>query len=153
VASEPQWYDTISLPALLRYARNTYGAAMRRALDEAGYDDIPKNGLYVIGGLALEAGNAPLSVLIRDLRISKQSAGQLIDTLVARGYLKRSEDAQDRRRLVIALTARGRAAARVQADARNRIDAKLTERIGDAGVGKLRRMLALLGSFGRDDTE
>ncbi|MBS0591612.1 MAG: winged helix DNA-binding protein [Proteobacteria bacterium] len=153
MASEPQWYDTISLPALLRYARNTYGAAMRRALDEAGYDDIPKNGLYVIGGLALEAGNAPLSVLIRDLRISKQSAGQLIDTLVARGYLKRSEDAQDRRRLVIALTARGRAAARVQADARNRIDAKLTERIGDAGVGKLRRMLALLGSFGRDDTE
>ncbi|NWO68016.1 hypothetical protein GY966_24405, partial [Escherichia coli] len=39
----------IPLPALLRHARHTYGAAMRAALAEGGYDDIPGNGLYVIG--------------------------------------------------------------------------------------------------------
>ena len=44
--------DDIVMPALLRHARATYGLAMRRALARAGYDDIPKNGLYVIGGLA-----------------------------------------------------------------------------------------------------
>ena len=66
-APAPPWYEVISIPALLRHARHTYGAAMRRALEEAGFGDIPKNGLYVIGGLALGAGDAPLSQLVRDL--------------------------------------------------------------------------------------
>ena len=145
------WYDVISIPALLRHARNTYGVAMRDALQEAGYDDIPKNGLYVIGGLALGAGDAPLSRLIRDLRISKQSAGQLVDALVTRGYLKRAEDPLDRRKLMVALTARGRAAAAAQAAASKRIDALLAEHVGQANVGKLRQVLAALVGIGRHE--
>jgi len=47
---------------------------MSRALAEAGYDDIPKDGLYVIGGPAVGAGDVPLGQLIRELQISKQSA-------------------------------------------------------------------------------
>jgi len=145
------WYEVISIPALLRHARNTYGAAMRRALDEAGFGDIPKNGLYVIGGLALGHGDAPLSQLVRDLRISKQSAGQLVDALVARGYLQRAEDPADRRRQIVALTPRGRAAAAAQAGASQRIDALLAGRIGQADAGKLRRALAALVAIGRDE--
>ena len=145
------WYDVISIPALLRHARSTYGVAMRHALEEAGYDDIPKNGLYVIGGLALGAGDAPLSLLLRDLRISKQSAGQLVDALVTRGYLERAEDPQDRRKLMVALTARGHAAAAAQAAASKRIDVLLAERVGQAGVGKLRQMLAVLVGIGRHE--
>ncbi|MEZ5922708.1 MAG: hypothetical protein R3C60_15355 [Parvularculaceae bacterium] len=56
--NEQPWYETVSIPALLRHARFTYSAAMREALDAAGYSDIPKNGLYVIGGLALGAPDA-----------------------------------------------------------------------------------------------
>ena len=41
-----------STPALLRHARATYANAMRQALEEAGYGDLPSNGLYVIGALA-----------------------------------------------------------------------------------------------------
>lgn len=145
----PAWYDTLSLPALLRHARHTYGAAMRQALEEAGYGDIPRNGLYVIGGLALGAGDVPLSALVRDLHVSKQAAGQLVDTLVVRGYLARSEDPQDRRRQIVALAPRGQAAAQVQATARERIDAQLAGHIGANGVGQLRRMLAALVGIGR----
>lgn len=145
------WYDIISIPALLRHARNTYGTAMRRALEQAGYDDIPKNGLYVIGGLALGAGDAPLSALGRDLHLSKQSAGQLVDALVTRGYLERAEDPQDRRKLVVTLTARGHAAAAAQATASKRIDALLVERVGQANVGKLRQALAALVGIGRQE--
>ncbi|HEX5499851.1 MAG TPA: hypothetical protein VFX03_11510, partial [Thermomicrobiales bacterium] len=54
-------YEEVSLPALLRHARNTYGAAMRGALDAEGYEDIPRNGLYVIGGLARDAEDVPLA--------------------------------------------------------------------------------------------
>jgi len=134
----------IPLPALLRHARNAYGSAMRRALEEAGYDDIPKNGLYVIGGLALGAGDVPLAALIRDLRISKQAAGQLVDTLVNRGYLARNVDEQDRRRLVVTLTDRGRAAAATQAAARERVDAELLAKVGPECLAYTRIALAAL---------
>jgi len=134
----------IPLPALLRHARTAYGSAMRRALEGAGYDDIPKNGLYVIGGLALGAGDVPLAALIRDLRISKQAAGQLVDTLVNRGYLARNVDEQDRRRLVVTLTDRGRAAAATQATARERVDAELLAKVGPECLAYTRIALAAL---------
>lgn len=134
----------IPLPALLRHARAAYGSAMRRALETAGYDDIPKNGLYVIGGLAIGAGEAPLASLIRDLRISKQAAGQLVDTLVTRGYLARTVDEQDRRRLIVTLTDRGRAAAATQAAARERVDAELLANVGPECIAHTRIALGVL---------
>jgi DNA-binding MarR family transcriptional regulator len=140
--------DDIPIPALLRHARTTYGSAMRRALEQAGYDDIPKNGLYVIGGLALGNGEIALGRLIRDLRLSKQAAGQLVDTLVARGYLRRSVDEQDRRKLVVTLAARGQGAAAVQQTARERIDAELSAKVGRESVDALRRTLAALIDMG-----
>ena len=122
---------------------------MRGALNDAGYDDIPENGLYVIGGLALGAGDVPVGRMAQELRISKQAAGQLVDTLVTRGYLTRESDPGDRRKLIVALTERGRDAAAVQASARDRIDADLQERLGDAGVHALKRGLAALIEIGR----
>ena len=134
----------IGLPVLLRHARNTYGTAMRRALAEAGYDDIPGNGLYVIGGLALGRDDVPLGQLIRELRISKQAAGQLVDTLVARGYLARAIDKDDRRKLTITLTERGQAAAAAQHAAREKVDADLLAAVGQQNIDCTRRTLAVL---------
>jgi DNA-binding MarR family transcriptional regulator len=146
-------FDEIVLPALLRHARTTYGAAMRRALAKAGYDDIPRNGLYVIGGMALGAGGVPLGQLVRELRVSKQAAGQLVDTLVLRGYLKRATDGEDRRKLNVTLTERGEAAAAVQAAARAKIDAELIEKVGQGDVGRTRRTLAVLIEMGRGEED
>jgi DNA-binding MarR family transcriptional regulator len=146
---ESPWYETVIFPALLRHARGTYGRAMRRALEEAGFGDIPANGLYVIGGLNLGAPDVPLGRLIRELRISKQAAGQLVDTLVLRGYLSRSVDDSDRRRLTVALTERGRAAAEAQGAARDRIDAELLASVGTDDLSRTRRTLAVLCDIGR----
>lgn len=143
------WFEEIVLPALLRHSRMTYGLAMRRALAEAGYDDLPKNGLYVIGGMALGADDLPLGVLVKELGVSKQAAGQLVDVLVLRGYLERTVDPQDRRKLTVTLTERGRAAAAVQAGAREKIDAELLARVGQEDVNRTRRTLAVLIDLGR----
>jgi DNA-binding MarR family transcriptional regulator len=142
------WFELAPMPALLRHARTTYGSAMRQALAEAGYDDVPKNGMYVIGGMALETGPLPLGQLIEELGISKQSASQLVDTLVTRGYLQRSEDPSDRRKLTIMLTERGKDAAATQASAGKKIDAALAECVGDDNILRTRRTLAALIGMG-----
>jgi DNA-binding MarR family transcriptional regulator len=144
------WYETVAIPALLRHARHAYGSAMREALARIDCDDVPRNGIYVIGGLALEGGRQ-LGQLVKELRVSKQAAGQLVDTLVLRGYLERATDPVDRRRLTIALTPRGQAAAAAQSKARERIDAELEARVGPACVAELRRALGALCEMAAGD--
>ena len=143
------WYDTIVFPALLRWARDTYGEAMRRALEGADCDDIPPNGMWVIGGLAMGAGDAPLGVLVKQLKTSKQAAGQLVDTLVLRGYLKREADEEDRRRFSVRLTERGWHAAAAQREAREKIDAELLEKAGAENMAAARKVLGLLVEIGK----
>ena len=143
------WYDAIVLPALLRWARGTYGDVMHKALAQAGCDDVPPNGMYVIGGLAMGAGDVPLSVLVKDLRLSKQAAGQLVDTLVLRGYVFRETDEADRRRFTVTLTERGRHAAEVQRAAREKLDAELERRVGAAAIAGARKTLGVLIEMGR----
>jgi len=150
---EAPWYDQVVIPALLRHARATYGLAMRRALAEAGYDDIPANGLYLIGGLALDREGITIGQLVRELRVTKQAAGQLVDTLVLRGYLDRTTDSEDRRKLIVTLTPRGRAAAETQAAARDRIDTALAACASPEDVACTRRTLAALIEIGRQDRE
>lgn len=149
MTDEKPWYEEVALPVLLRHGRTAYGSAMRRALDEAGYDDIPGNGLYVIGGLALGVPDIPLGQLIKELRISKQAAGQLVDALVTRGYLERAVDKEDRRKLTVTLTERGKAAAATQAAAREKVDAELLAGVGQDDVLRTRRTLAVLCDIGR----
>jgi DNA-binding MarR family transcriptional regulator len=138
----PNWFDDVGLPALLRAARMTYGSAVRAALSEVGCDDVPRNGSYVIGAIARTG--APLGQIIKDLGVSKQAAGALVDTLVTRGYLERAVDAEDRRRLTITLTERGHAAAAVIRSAVEGVDAELVGRVGPDHVARARETLAAL---------
>jgi DNA-binding MarR family transcriptional regulator len=101
--------DEIVLPALLRAARTAYGQSVRASLAAAGFDDLPPNGAFVLGGLANHGATA--GDLIKQLGVSKQATSQLVDTLVLRGYLEREPDTDDRRRMTITVTERGRAAA------------------------------------------
>jgi DNA-binding MarR family transcriptional regulator len=144
--------EQVVMPALLRHARYTYSAAMRQALAKAGFDDIPRNGLYVIGGMALGVG-IPLAQLIRELRTSKQAAGLLVDSLVTRGYLERAVDKDDRRKMIVTLTERGEAAAAVQAAARKQIDDELVARVGQDDVESTRRTLTALIDLGTHGQE
>jgi DNA-binding MarR family transcriptional regulator len=135
--------NEIVLPALLRAARAVYGSAVRKALVDAGYEDIPKNGAYVIGAISRTAA---LADIIRGLGVSKQAGGQLVDTLVLRGYLERSVDEEDRRRLTVRLSARGRAAAAVSRAAVERIDAALLKKVGREHLAQTRAtLIALIG--------
>jgi DNA-binding MarR family transcriptional regulator len=148
MTEQASWFEDAPMPALLRHARATYGTAMRRALAEAGYDDIPGNGLYVIGALA--PGETPLADVIGGLGMSKQAAGQLVDMLVLRGYLARAVDEADRRRLTVTLTERGQAAAAVQRATRMGIDTALAARMGAERISHARAALWALIEMGKE---
>jgi DNA-binding MarR family transcriptional regulator len=127
--------DEVVIPALLRAARGAYGGAIRTRLAAAGFDDVPGNGPYVLGGMAnhgMSAGD-----LIRELGVSKQAASQLIDTLVVRRYLERETNADDRRRITIELTERGRGAAAAVRAGVEAVDAELSRLLSPAELAGL----------------
>jgi DNA-binding MarR family transcriptional regulator len=90
---------------------------------------------------------SPLGTLTRELGISKQAVSQLIDTMVMRGYLERTVDTEDRRRMLIKLTPRGEEAARVAWQAANAVDRELASRLSPDGVTALRTGLIALAEI------
>jgi DNA-binding MarR family transcriptional regulator len=134
-----------SIPALIRAARGSYAQVIGARLAAAGFDDLPRNGPFVLGGMASWGGSA--SDMTRALGVTKQAASQLIDTLVLRGYLTREVNPSDRRRMAIDLTDRGRAAAAVVRAAVGEVDAQLTQMISPAELAGLRAGLAALAAI------
>jgi DNA-binding MarR family transcriptional regulator len=139
----PESTDDVVIPALLRGAPGSYAASISAQLTAAGFDDLPRNGGFVLGGMANWGGSA--ADMVQGLGISKQSASQLIDALVLRGYLTREVNPHDRRRMLIGLTERGRAAAVAVRAGVVVIDAELAQMISPAELAGLRAGLEALG--------
>jgi DNA-binding MarR family transcriptional regulator len=137
--------DDANIPALLRGARGSYAHTIVGFLAEAGCDDLPQNGPFVLGGMASHRASAV--DMIRGLGVTRQAASQLIDTLVVRGYLSREVNPADRRRLNIELTERGRAAAEAIAAAIWQVDEELGALITPAELAGLRAGLIALGQI------
>ena len=139
---EKKWYEELILPVLLNEARKTYGGAIRKAFAAEGFDDMPRLGSRLLGGMH-RFGSQPTDIA-RDFGISKQAASKLVDALVVRGYLDRSVDPDDRRRMKLALTERGEAAARASWAATDRVDRGLDKAVGPEAVAQLRETLGAL---------
>jgi DNA-binding MarR family transcriptional regulator len=141
----------VPLPALLRHARGAFSFSVRSELLVGGFEDLPANGPYVLGGMANRQLDA--SQVIRELGVSKQAASQLVDTLVVRGYLTRQADPSDRRKMNLQLTDRGRAAAAAVRAGVAAVDAALTERLSEEELRGLRRGLVELISIKEESEE
>jgi DNA-binding MarR family transcriptional regulator len=149
--SEPAWYDDVVIPALLRGARATYGRSIRTELAAAGLDDLPRNAAFVLGGMANRGGT--IGELTRHLGVTRQAASQLVDTLVSRGYLSRTPDPDDRRRMRVELTERGRWAGRQVRAGVEAVDTELAGRLDPERLRALRAGLAVLIELGRPPTD
>ncbi len=126
------WYEDVALPRLMREAREVYRDAVAGALVDADCDDVPRNGVFVLAGLDRSEPEPKFSLqadVVASLGLSKQAASQLIDTLVLRAYLERRIDPDDRRRMGVRLTDRGRTAARAIQAAFDGIESALAQLI------------------------
>ena len=153
--TDTPWYAEAPVPRLMLDARGAYREAASRALAEAGCDDIPRGGGLVLAGLdqsSPEPSFTTQAEAVAFLRLSKQRSSQLIDTLVLRGYLERRNDPDDRRRMSVRLTERGRAAATAIQGAVESVDAQLEERLTVEELRGLRAGLAALGEIREQST-
>jgi DNA-binding MarR family transcriptional regulator len=95
----------IPLTGLLDVALESMLAEFREELEQSEYGDIrPTHGC--VFRFVREHGMR-LTKLAELASITKQSAGEIVDDLVERGYVKRIPDPEDRRAKLICLTARG----------------------------------------------
>ena len=140
--TEVTQFEGRGIPGLLRGARQAYGTVVRQAFADAGFEDMPRNGAFVLA--RVHDGSSEPSALTRELGISKQAVSQLIDTMVMRGYLERTPDPDDRRRMLLTLTPRGEEAATVSWQAATGVDDDLTRRLTPGGVAALRAGLIVL---------
>jgi DNA-binding MarR family transcriptional regulator len=128
-ATENAWWESVATSALLRAAFRSYGDVVRTAVAAAGFDDLPRNGAYVIGATA--RSSLAMQHLPSALGVTKQAFSQLVDTLVLRGYVDRAADPEDRRRLRLALTERGSRVSDLIDDCARRSDEALLALVED----------------------
>ncbi len=135
----------LATPTLMRAARGAYAQSIRAHLDAIGIDDLPRNGAFVLAGI--DSSGGPRQDLPAYLGVTKQAVSQVIDTLESRGYLVRRPDADDRRRVALELTDRGREVVTAVINGVDAVDRQLLERVSPEQVGAMRAALHSLATI------
>ena len=111
-------------------------------VERLGYGDLrPMHG-YVFQ--AIQHGGATGTELAGRLGITKQAAGQLIDELAGKGYVRREPHPEGGRRRLVVLTERGRAHLVAAGRVMRELEAEVAQRLGEERVAELRRTLTAL---------
>ena len=135
-----------STPTLLRTAYNVLSAAIYRAVSEAGATDMrPAHG-NAMEMLAIQDGLRLTDIAAR-AGMAPQSMGEIVDDLVAKGYLSRREDPADRRAKRIYLTQKGRDTAHASRIALLEIERRISETLGTDTYQEMRRNLAAISKI------
>lgn len=129
----------IPLPGLLDIASEVMFGEFRNEMGQSEFGDIrPTHGCVF---RYVEGAGLRLTDIAERANMTKQSVGEIVDDLVARGYVKRIPDPNDRRAKLICLTRQGEEAQahgrRVFAD----IERRLGQRYGRERIAQLRELL------------
>jgi DNA-binding MarR family transcriptional regulator len=134
-----------SIPTLMRAARGVYAQSVRAELYAIGVDDLPRNGVFMLAGVA--ASGTARQDLAAELGVTKQAISQLVDALVSRGYVTREADPDDLRRMALTLTERGEQALGAAAEGVEAVDDQLLDRVGAERIEGLRVALRALAEI------
>lgn len=129
----------IPLTGLLDVALEAMLAEFRVDLDASEFADIrPTHGCVF---RFVKGEGMRLTRLAELASITKQSAGEIVDDLVARGYAKRIPDPEDRRAKLICLTERGEEAQAFGFGLFAEVEKRWIERYGRDRIARLRETL------------
>lgn len=130
------------LGILLALAYQQFVTELHEDFAERGFHDVARSDGYVFR--ALDAQPLTTSALADRLGVSKQGAGQLVEDMTRRGYVRSRPDPSDGRARLLELTARGRKALASARDFHRRYEQRLARRHGRAHVDDLRAMLTAM---------
>ena len=139
----------LATPTLMRAARGTYAWSIRAQLQAIGAEDLPRNGALLLAGIATTGGLR--QDLPAGLGVTKQAVSQVIDTLVSRGYVERSPDPGDRRRITLELTERGQQVVEAVLRGVEAVDVRLRELASAGQIEAMRSALQALADIKSDD--
>lgn len=115
---------------------------IQAGLARRGYHDVrPAHGFAFA---RISQGPATVVDVAQHLGVTKQAASQLVEQLVARKYVRRVADADDGRRWLLTLTARGRSCTQAAEAAAAEAAAAWQPALGKAGMADLHRLLGRL---------
>lgn len=140
--------ESIDFGVLLNVAFASFRDALDADLAAAGFDDIGTSFGYVFRMLA----QAPcsLSELAAQLGMSAPGALKVVDDMVAKGYVSRSADAEDRRIKRLELTERGRAALRQARSFHEKYEQALALQLGPRPIAATRKVLEAVAAARSD---
>jgi DNA-binding MarR family transcriptional regulator/catechol 2,3-dioxygenase-like lactoylglutathione lyase family enzyme len=138
----PDDRSQLPTPTLMRSARGAYAQSIRQQLHAVGINDLPRNGVFILAGV--DASGGPRRDLPSELGVTQQAVSQLIDVLVNRGYLDRYPDTNDRRRIGLELTDRGREVVDAAARGVEAVDRRLEEQFSHVQIDAMRAVLLAL---------
>jgi DNA-binding MarR family transcriptional regulator len=137
---KPQNLDFwIPMAGLFEIAKDAFFEDFRAELEQTEFADIrPTHGCVF---RFVRGPGMRLTVLAEMAGMTKQSVGEVVDDLVARGYVKRIPDPEDKRAKLICLTERGE---RAQATGRalfSKVEEQWAERYGAKRMAELRELM------------
>jgi DNA-binding MarR family transcriptional regulator len=129
----------IPLTGLLDIAFDAMIAEFRTELGQTEFSDIrPTHGCVF---RFVKGGGLRLTEIAERANMTKQSVGEIVDDLVARGYVKRVPDPADRRAKLICLTERGEEAQAHGFRLFAKVEERWAERYGAERIASLRETL------------
>lgn len=138
------------LTVLLAICFRAAADELDRELDAAGFSGMrPKHG-FVFRNLA-EEWITPTE-LARRLGVSKQAVGKIIDEMEADRLLDRRDDAQDGRKKLVGLSARGQRARKTAAEISRTIEQRMHKRLGAKKAKEMiEALIVLAGELGAEE--
>lgn len=131
--------EPLDFGVLLNVAFGAFKLQLHRHLAKAGFDDMGPSFGYVFR--LLLARPASLRDVAERLGISSPGALKVVDDMVAKGYVERSEHPQDGRIKQLTLTARGRQAIEEARRFHALFEQGLAQRLGAGDVAAARAVL------------
>jgi DNA-binding MarR family transcriptional regulator len=129
----------IPMAGLFDIAHEAFFEDFRAELEQTKFADIrPTHGCVF---RFVRGEGMRLTVLAEMAGMTKQSVGEIVDDLVARGYVKRIPDAEDKRAKLICLTERGERAQATGLALFARVEKQWAKRYGAERIKQLRELL------------
>ena len=131
--------DSPSTATLMFVAHRAVETRVHDALRENGFADLTAAQVRIAQRLS------PLGIRVTDLaeqaRVTKQTAGALVDELVRNGYVARKPDQSDARARLVVLTARGRKLCAAAAREIDAIETRWRDHLGAETYDQMRAAL------------